>query len=1023
MNAFLNTLLSRHAIANILIALFIIGGLVSAQNIRQEYLPNREASAIQVDVELVGAQPEEIETSILLPIESAMRGVEGIKKIEATAREGQGSVKLILLDNANRAQLLSDIKNAIDRIETFPQETEKPVVTIPAEIEKVISLVVYGEQPLLWLRQAAESIRDDLLTEVGLTKVQLAFQREQEISVEISEENLRSFGLSLADVAKRIREAVLDLPGGTLYAAEADIAVRTHERRERAREFSDIVIDENSAGLPLKLSDLAVLKDGFGNSPIEAWFNGMPAIQVDIFAVGDETPISVEEAIIKWLSTAAQNYHGVSIEIFENEAQAYRERMELLVDNALLGLILVMIVLTLFLTPSLAFWVMLGIPTSLVGGLLILPFFDASINMISLFAFIVTIGVVVDDAIMMGESIYTQRKRGLDNLSAAVAGIKEMGVAVLLAVATTTIAFMPMFFIPGPLGVLFKQIPAVVVSVLLVSLVETLFILTTHLAEEHPEKRWIKVLKRPQKYVNAALERFTQGTFRRFVRGSLLRPLSMLLFSGMFMLITVGGVVGGLLGFSFTPSIESDTVIAQATLPYGTPRAQSFAIQEKLVKDARAVLAESAMHSTGIFSLIGARLDEGEIEEGTLAGSHYISVIMALPKEEERIISGREVARLWQHRFGDPRGIEALSFTGETNVTAGEPIRLELFHPDESISRKAAINLGERMRMVAGLSAVDDGLRTGKPELIITLKDQGVRMGLSAQDVAGQIRHRFYGAKAMQVMRDGNDIKVMVRLAETERQQRSALEDALVKTPDGTLAPLSEVATIIQGQSSTILTRRDGKRIYPVTADVMTGVSDDVVEETLEEELLPEFLVEYPGLMIGFGGEEEEDDESLAALGNGFLIVLGVIYVLLVMKFNSYIQPLLVLSVIPFAFIGAIWGHILLGYNLSIISVIGIIAMAGVVVNDSLVLVTAYNSLRASGVAHVRAITEAACRRLHPILLTTVTTFIGLMPMLLETSEQAQFLIPMAVSLSFGLIFGTFIVLALLPSLLMLNRP
>lgn len=1021
MTRLLEHILSRHVVANILMALFIVGGLLSAYTIRQEFLPNRETRAVEVAVELPGAQPKEIETSILMPIENAVRGLDGIKKMEATASEGQGSVRLTMLNSANQEQLLSDVKNAIDRIETFPAEAEEPVVTIPSEVEKVISLVVYGDQPRLWLRKAAEAVRDDLRNEMGLTKVQLTSPSAQESVIEISEDTLRSYGLSLADVAARIQAAALDLPGGTLYAAEADIAVRVNERREWAREFADVIIGETDQGLPLRLSEIAVLYDGFGDAPIETWYNGQPAMQIDVFAVGEETPLSVEETITAWLPTAAQNYPGVTIAIFENDAQAYRERMQLLIDNAIMGLVLVMLVLAMFLTPRLAFWVMMGIPTSLLGSLLILPLFDASINMVSLFAFIVTIGVVVDDSIVVSESIHTHRHAGLPPLAAAVAGVREVGVPVLLSVATTMVAFLPMFFVPGPLGELFKQISAVVVSVLFISLIESLFIMASHLAKERPQPAWLKALSRPQEYCNARLTTFTQTRFRSFIRYAQLHPLTMLSVALSFLLITLGGIAGGLVGFSFTPSIQSDTVIAQATLPYGAPRSQSIAIQKKLVEDAHAVLAEADMKSPGIFSLIGARLDEGEIEAETLAGSHYISVLMALPSGDARVIDGQEFARRWQQRFGDPGGIEALTFTGETNVTGGEPIRLEVFHPEDAVAREAALTLGDRMRMTAGLTAIDDGLRAGKPELTVTLKEHGVRMGLTAQDVAQQIRHRFYGAEAMRIARDGNDVKVMVRLPYKERRERGALENAHIQTPQGDLVPLTEVATITKGQSVTTLSRRDGRRIYPVTADVMIGVSEEAVEDSVKDSMVPQILKEYPGLTIGFGGEEEETNDSLAALGVGFLVVLGVIYVLLALQFNSYLQPVLVMSVIPFSLIGAIWGHILLGYDLSIISIVGIIAMAGVAVNDSIVLVSAYNDFRREAMPHARAITEAACRRLRPILLTTLTTCVGLAPLMLETSEQAQFLIPMAVSMSFGLMVALIVVLVTLPALLMLS--
>jgi multidrug efflux pump subunit AcrB len=1020
MNKFLENILQRPVIANILLAVFIVGGLLTAHSIRQEVLPTTQSRTVEVSVAFNGAQPAEIETAILLPIENAVRGMEGLKKVQGVAREGLGTVTLTLVQSANPDQMLGDIKNAVDRIETFPLDAEEPVVSIPVEVEKVMSLIVSGDQPSLWLRKTAENIRDDLLTEKGLTKVQLAAPRDQEITAEISETTLRAHGMSLEDVALRIQDTAQDLAGGTIYTPQADIALRTNERREWAQEFSDITIKETQAGLPLKLADIATLQDGFGDSPIEAWYNGKTAIQIDIFTTGAETPASVEDVVKAYIPIAAQRYKGVSLDIFENDAQTFRDRLSLLINNAFSGLVLVMIVLALFLTPRVAFWVVLGIPTSLLGGLMLLPIFGATINEVSLFAFIVTIGVVVDDGIMLGEAVHTNRSKGMDNLSAVVAGLKEMGVPILLAVGTNMLVFIPMFFIPGPTGMIMEQIPAVVVSVFLVSLIECLFVLATHLAQDHPERPWLKTLSRPQERVNTWVENFTRETFRRFVRMTLLHSKATLCLALALLFITFAATASGMIGFIFTPPVQSDTVIAQATLPYGSPKAQSIAIQDKMVKDAQAIFAESGMRTPGIFSLVGARLDEGEIESESLAGSHYISILAVLPPEDERRINGIEFARQWQEQFGDPGGFETLTFTGETNVTGGEPIQMELFHPDESIAREAALKLGERMRSVAGLTGIDDGLRAGKPELKIELKDNAVQMGLTAGDIARQVRHRFYGAEALRISRNGNDVKMVVRLPEKERQQRSALDHALIKTPGGSLVPLTELVTITSGQSTTTLARRDGKRIYPVSADIMIGVSDDAVEDVLEDSLVPQILAEYPGLTVEFAGDEEETDGSLEVLGNGFLITLCIMYALFALQFNSYLQPLLVLSVIPFGCIGAVWGHIFLGYDISIISIIGILAMAGVVVNDSLVLVTGYNSFRMKGMPHVRAITEATCSRLRPILLTTLTTCLGLAPLMLETSEQAQFLIPMAVSMVFGLGFGTFIVLCFMPVLLRL---
>jgi multidrug efflux pump subunit AcrB len=661
---------------------------------------------------------------------------------------------------------------------------------------------------------------------------------------------------------------------------------------------------------------------------------------------------------------------------------------------------------------------MVGIPTSLLGGLLLLPMFGASINMLSLFAFIVTIGVVVDDAIVMGEAIHLHRTNGLGCLEAAMQGVKELGGPVIMATATTIIAFLPLFFVPGEMGVLFAQIPAVVVAVLLVSLVEALFILPAHLAKERPQRRWLVALARPQQAVNIRLKAFVQGPFRHFMHRSLDRPGALIALALIPLLITAGGISGGLLGFSFAPTIEADCVMAQAALPYGTPKSQSMIVRRELVAAANGVLKANSMVSPGVFSLIGTRLEGDEVEVETMTGSHHISVLVALPPESKRTLSGPAFAHAWRQAFGEPESLESLNITGQTNVTGGEPIRLGVFHPDTAIARRAALWLGERMRAVSGLTSIDDGIRAGKPELKLTLKENGLRMGLSAETVARQVRHRYHGAEALRFVRDGNEIKVMVRLNENERSRHGSLTSVLLKTPSGALVPLTEVADIEQTLAFTSLVRRDGKRIFPVTADIPFGVSDDAVEEVLEETILPKLMDAFPGVSVIVGGEEEEEEEALAGLGEGFLLALGAMYLLLVLHYNSYVQPILILSVVPFSCIGAIWGHILLGYDISIISAIGIVAMAGVVVNDALVLITTYNRLRAAGTNHRHAIVDAACYRFRPILLTSATTFFGLMPLMLEGSEQAQFLIPAAISISFGLLFGTAITLVLVPGLL-----
>ena len=1019
MSAFFHALLQRTVSANVIMAIFLIGGLLSAVSIRQELMPAREKRSVEVSVELAGASPDEIDHSILTAVENAVREVDGIGHIDAEAREGTGIVSIAILRRADPQQVLGDIKNAVDRIATFPRDAEKPVVSIPSLSEKALSIIVAGDQPLMWLYRTAEAVRDDLRTRVGLTKVQLAFPYEREIAIEISEATLRQHGLVLEEIAEKVRQESFDLPGGTLYSERADIVLRTAGRRERPEAFADIVVARSPTGIPLRLDDIAVLKEGAGESPIESWFNGKPAVQIDVFTAGDETPIEVDAAVRAYLDNfARQRYPGVEIVIFENQAEAYRQRMALLIDNAFMGLALVLVILGLFLTPRLAFWVMVGIPTSLLGGMLLLPLFDASINMLSLFALIVTIGVVVDDAIMVGESIHAYRNKGLGHLQAAAKGLREMGGPVLMATSTTMIAFLPMFFVPGEMGVLFRQIPAVIVAVLLVSVIESLFILPAHLAGDDPDRPWTAILARPQRTVNGMLNAFIEGAFRKFLQGCLDRPSVLFAAAVSLLLISAGAMAGGLVGFDFTPTIEANTVIARATLPYGTPKSRSVCIQRALVAAAGEVLTANGMVSPGVFSLIGTRLEGAEVEVETLGGTHYISVLVAMPPEDRRPLSGPAFARAWRQAFQAPEGLEAMSFTGKTNVTGGEPIRLGVFHPDTATARKAALWLGERMRAFPGLTSVDDGIRAGKPERRITLKKDGPAMGLTAASVARQVRHRYHGAEALRFVRDGSEIKVMVRLDKKGRSRPGALHTVRIKTPSGALVPLSEVADITQTHAFTSLVRRDGKRIFPITADIPIGISDDAVDDFLEKKILPELRETFSGAAVISGGEKGETDEALGALGKGFLIALGAMYLLLTLYYNSCAQPFLILSIIPFSGIGAFWGHVLLGYDLSIISAIGIIAMAGVVVNDSLVLVTTYNRLRADGRGSRRAIVDAACHRFRPILLTSATTFCGLAPLLLETSEQAQFLIPAAVSIGFGLAFGTVITLVLVPGLL-----
>jgi len=1011
----LSNLISRPILANLLMIMFLVGGIFMALNIRKEFLPQQPKRIIEISTQLEGASPREIQNSILLAIEDSINGIQGIKRVDSVATQGIGAVTVTLLNGIDATTTLQEIKSAVDRIQTLPTEAERPQVNLASNQEKVMSLLLFGEQTELTLRRYAEKVQNDLRNLDDITRVEIAIPRPMEVSVEIEENTLNKFDLSVENIAEIIRQNSIELGGGTIRSSSTDIVLKTDERRQWASDFEDIPIITSDNGQRLKLGDIAKLTDGFGPSNVFTWYNSQPAIQLNVFAVNGESPSSVEAAVKSYIETLNFN-DAINLIIFENDAEAYRSRVSLLVDNAMIGLVLVLILLALFLEPKLAFWVMMGIPTSLLGGIFLLPLFGATINMISLFAFIITIGIVVDDAIMVAESIFHHRQHGKTKLQASIDGLNEMFIPILLAVGTNILAFLPMFFIPGELGVLFYQIPSVVVAVLIVSLIEALIILAAHLSHEKKSNNkadvWTK-LARPQKIVNQGLEKFVSLHFTKWVSKAV-HNVS-ITFAAMTTLlgITIGLVLGGWIPFSFTPIIEADKVTAEAILPFGTPIQKAIEVQHQLVNAANDI--SSSNH--GIFSIIGVRIDEGEVENDTMSGTNIVSVMVSLPPSVEREIGGVEFGRLWESKVEKIEGLEALSVSGEIAVTGGEPLQLELSHSQLETAKQAAIFLGNLLLHHEAVNRIDDGVQTGKPELRFKLTSQGHALGMTSESIAAQIRNRFHGAEALRFQRQSNEVKVMVRLEEKERNQLSALENILVRTPSDNLVPLSLVTEITTATAHTQITRSNGRQVYSVVVNANANFSEDIIEDYLNDVALPKTMEEFPGIKIRFSGEADDEGPALAALGMGMLFVIAVIYSLMAITFNSYIQPLILMSVIPFGIIGSILGHVALGSEISIVSFLGIIAMIGVLMNDSLVLMVTANRFLNDGMSRREAAIQASCRRLRPVLLTSLTTFVGLAPMLFETSEQAQFLIPMAISICFGLLFATIIVLFLIPAL------
>ena len=709
--------------------------------------------------------------------------------------------------------------------------------------------------------------------------------------------------------------------------------------------------------------------------------------------------------------------------VVRDDSIVYRERMELLVRNAMFGLVLVLLMLGLFLEPRLAFWVTLGIPISILGAFLFLSGTDASINMISLFAFIVTLGIIVDDAIVVGENIYEKREQGMPALEAAVQGAREISGPITFAVLTNIVAFAPMLFVPGASGKLFMQIPAVAISVFIVSLIESIFILPAHLSHASPPSLFWRTLAIPSKVFGRGLRWFTERVYAPVVEAASRRRYTTISAGVGMLVLAIAVVASGKLPFTFLPKIDADFVNVNARLPLGTPVERTAAVQERLLSSMARTVDETGGTSVveSVYVVLGSQVGGfGPVARAQQNGGHLLGIQLELVPDGERNISAGEFASIWRENAGDIAGLETISFKSEIGRSTGAAVDVQLSHRDTAVLDAASVELAERLRSFEGVKDIDSGVAMGKPQFNLELTPEGRSMGLTSTDLARQTRSFFFGSEALRQQRGRNEIKVMVRLPENERSTLHTIDTVMLRTPSGGEIPFREAATANEGRAYTSIKRTDGRRVNSVTADIDPAVANgNEIASALETDVLPDFMQRFPGLTWTFEGEQSDQADSLESLGTGFIAALFVIYALLAIPFRSWIQPLVVMIAIPFGIIGAVFGHLVMGYGFSIISIFGIVALSGVVVNDSLVLVVTINEMRRNQPdRNLREIVCAAgARRFRPILLTSVTTFFGLMPMVLETSVQARFLIPMAISIAFGVMFATFIILLIVPAL------
>jgi len=1028
----------NHVAANLLMALLVAGGLLTIPNIKQEVFPEIALPVVTVTVEYPGASPREVEEAICVRIEEELQGLPGIKRIRSNAAEGVGSVSAELLSGEDVRRRLDEIRSRVDGIDTFPDAARSPTI-LQADLRfQVLDVAVSGRVDERTLKRLGEQTRDELAALPGITDVELVAARPYEISIEVSEDALRRHGITFDEVARAVQRSSLDLPGGSLKTEGGEILLRTRGQAYRGGDFEEIVLMSRADGTRLTLGDVARVVDGFEETDQMLRFDGERAVLVQVYRVGEQSALQISETVQGYLAAASARLpEGVSLTLAQDDARFLRGRLDTLVRNARGGFALVLLVLALFLRLRLAFWVSLGVPLSFLGALWLMPMLDVSINLISLMGFIVVLGIVVDDAIIVGENTLTQQVRTGERLRGALLGAQGVAIPVVFGVLTTIAAFAPMLWVPGPMGRVVRVVPLVVCACLFFSLVESLFVLPAHLSQGRgaldPEprtalaRRW----KRFQDAIAAGLRRFIETRYRPTLERALEWRYLTIAIGTATLLLTLGMLGGGWVKFVFQPDVEGDVTVAYLTMPQGTPASRTAEAVEHIAAAARSLEAgpdggeanaDGALFAH-VLTTVGQQPYKLKQATGPAAfaaargtGSHLGEVQIEVVPAERREATVADITRMWRERVGPIVGAEDLAFTS-TLISAGAPLDIELSGRDLTRLRDAAELVKERLAAFPGVIDLADSFRGGKQELELEILPAAEALGVTLEDLARQVRQAFYGHEAQRVQRGRDDVRVMVRYPADERRSLGDLENMRVRTANGTALPFATVAhaTLEEGFSS--ISRVDRRRVVTVTADIDLAVANaNEIRAELERGPLAEIAQHYPDIHFSFEGEQREQSDFLASLARGWLIALLAIYALLAIPLRSYLQPLVIMTAIPFGLVGAVWGHVLLGHDFSMFSVIGLVALSGVVVNDSLVLVDSVNHRRKQGDSLREALLGAGPGRFRAILLTSLTTFAGLTPLMLERSVQAQFLIPMAISLAFGVIFATAITLLLVPA-------
>ena len=1026
---------SNHVAANLLMWFIIVAGLISVFTIRKQTTPDFELNWIQVQVPYLGAAPQEVEEGVVIKVEEAVQDIQGIVEIRSRANEGLGSVTIEVSRDEDISEILTEVKTRVDAISTFPALTEKPVIYKVEPDTPVIFVAIHGTIDDFSRKLIAQEIRNELLTMPEISKVDFYGDRAFEISIEVSEHVLRQYGLTMSEISEAVRASSLDLPGGTIKTEGGDILLRTKGQVYTGIEYADLVLRTYPDGTRLTLGGIATINDGFVESEGFGRFDGKPTATLNVLASGQQNELKTAAAVKQYVEKKRETLPaGVEMDLWVDRSHYLEGRLKTMTKNMWQGALLVFLLLSLFLRMKVAGWVIIGIPITFLGAFFLMPLgpWPVTMNMISLFGFIIVLGIVVDDAIIIGESVYTKIRVDGHTIDNVVKGARKVAVPATFGVLTTIAAFTPMLFVGGIVGPFFEALSMVVVLCLMFSLVESKLILPAHLVHAKIEpvdeddlfnpQRHISLLQRVPRFFQK-IQRRTQHGLHRLIHdyyrpalGKVIenRGITVTMFAGA-LIVTIGLVNSGLVRIVLFPEVPGDFIRMQLEMESGTaPEVRNAALDR---------IEQAILDLNDEYIAENPDLDPMIAHIGSFTTSDTGAVAWTeMPMVDDRAMQAADVSGLWRERVGEIPGVKELTFADGDHFGGGSPLSFRLSGENFSALESAAKELEQKLTEFEGVFDVLNSSNSGGQEIKLAIKPEAEALGLTLVSLGRQVRQAFYGEEAQRIQRGKDELKVMVRYPLEERRSVADLENMRIRTPAGDEVPFGSVAEVSFGSSYSSISRLNRERTITVSADIDPDVVEpgEVIKE-ISSEFVPELLSRHAGVSYGLEGASQEEQEFIANLIVASIAALFLIYALIAIPLHSYGQPLVIMSVIPFGIIGAVIGHIVMGKAVSMFSLFGFVALAGVVVNDSLIMVDFINKAREEGVPLRQAVIDSGTQRFRAIILTSFTTAAGLMPIMLETSVQAQYMIPMAISLSFGIIFATAITLFLIPSLYILQ--